>query len=516
MGDAFRRHRAHGRHQGLAQRLAAEHALPGLLRAAAAEQVLLERLRGPGWRANCRWRFARLDGSRPACACRPFEAGRVKLAPRRPRHDPLSSAAGQGDRCVQHAERFDVLIAGGGTVGLALACALADALGPAARIAVADPRRSWRGARHWRHSRLGHVGRLQAPACHVSASGRRIADDAQPVTAIDITDSRLDDAFRPVLLSYDNTRRGRRARHLYRRERAAAAGAGWRPRLARPSVTSDWRRSRRRLCRPASSGVVDPRLPPPRLLRAARSSAADGRALAPAAGCRHQIVRWSYPQIGIVTTVRIERPHQGRAVQHFLPSGPFAILPLTGQPLLHHLDRGRRSGARNPGARGGGFLAEVEKRFGYRLGAVVSAGPRAVLAARHASGPRPGGGSLCARRRCGARRASDRRAGSQSGPARRRRADRGDRRCCPARPRHRLLSSSWSATSAGAGSNSALSAATFDALNRLFSNDWTLLRTARDFGLAVLDQLPALKQFFVAEAAGLTGEVPKLLRGERP
>ena len=64
--------------------------------------------------------------------------------------------------------------------------------------------------------------------------------------------------------------------------------------------------------------------------------------------------------------------------------------------------------------------------------------------------------------------------------------------------------------------DSALSAATYDALNRLFSNDWTLLRTARDFGLAVLDQLPALKQFLVAEAAGVTGEVPKLLRGERP
>jgi 2-octaprenyl-6-methoxyphenol hydroxylase len=63
--------------------------------------------------------------------------------------------------------------------------------------------------------------------------------------------------------------------------------------------------------------------------------------------------------------------------------------------------------------------------------------------------------------------------------------------------------------------DSALSAASYDALNRLFSNDWTLLRTARDFGLAVLDQFPALKQVLVAEAAGVTGEVPKLLRGER-
>jgi 2-octaprenyl-6-methoxyphenol hydroxylase len=60
-----------------------------------------------------------------------------------------------------------------------------------------------------------------------------------------------------------------------------------------------------------------------------------------------------------------------------------------------------------------------------------------------------------------------------------------------------------------------MSAATFDALNRLFSSDWTLLRTARDAGLRMVDRVPALKQFFVAEAAGLTGEVPKLLRGER-
>jgi 2-octaprenyl-6-methoxyphenol hydroxylase len=63
--------------------------------------------------------------------------------------------------------------------------------------------------------------------------------------------------------------------------------------------------------------------------------------------------------------------------------------------------------------------------------------------------------------------------------------------------------------------DSALSAATFDALNRLFSNDSTVLRTARDFGLGLVERMPALKQLLVAEAAGLTGEVPKLLRGER-
>ena len=60
-----------------------------------------------------------------------------------------------------------------------------------------------------------------------------------------------------------------------------------------------------------------------------------------------------------------------------------------------------------------------------------------------------------------------------------------------------------------------VAAAAFDALNRLFSNDWTLLRSAREFGLGLLDRLPAVKELLVAEAAGLTGDVPRLLRGER-
>ena len=105
------------------------------------------------------------------------------------------------------AERFDVLIAGGGTAGLALACALADGLGPAARIAVADPLLSRSSA-----------GTGDTRAFAISASAKRmlsvlgvwsaIAPDAQSVTAIDITDSSLEDAFRPVLLSYDNSVEG--------------------------------------------------------------------------------------------------------------------------------------------------------------------------------------------------------------------------------------------------------------------------------------------------------------------
>ena len=53
-----------------------------------------------------------------------------------------------------------------------------------------------------------------------------------------------------------------------------------------------------------------------------------------------------------------------------------------------------------------------------------------------------------------------------------------------------------------------------DGLNRLFSNRSDALRLVRDVGLGLVDRLPALKHFFIREAAGLVGEVPKLLRGE--
>ncbi|MCC2113779.1 MAG: 2-octaprenyl-6-methoxyphenyl hydroxylase, partial [Hyphomicrobiales bacterium] len=53
-----------------------------------------------------------------------------------------------------------------------------------------------------------------------------------------------------------------------------------------------------------------------------------------------------------------------------------------------------------------------------------------------------------------------------------------------------------------------------DGLNRLFSNDSDVLRIVRDVGLGVVDRLPRLKDFFIKEAAGISGELPRLLKGE--
>ena len=53
-----------------------------------------------------------------------------------------------------------------------------------------------------------------------------------------------------------------------------------------------------------------------------------------------------------------------------------------------------------------------------------------------------------------------------------------------------------------------------DGLNKLFSNHSDVLRLARDVGLGVVERIPALKRVFIREAAGFTGDVPKLMRGE--
>jgi 2-octaprenyl-6-methoxyphenol hydroxylase len=406
-------------------------------------------------------------------------------------------------------DRYDLVIAGGGTAGLALACALADALEEGLRIAVVD-----------RAALRAGVRSLDARAFALSAGSKRmlsvlgvwaaIGDDAQPVTAIDITDSSLDDAFRPVLVSYDNTVDGEPATWIVEHGRLQQALLG--AAAARPSIAllggaaaEGFEADEHGVTVHLGSGVGP---------RAALLVAADGRGsrLREAAGIK--IVRWSYPQTGIVASVRHDKPHHGRAVQHFLPGGPFAILPLTGNRSCVTWTEDAASAREILALDDAGFLAEVERRFDYRLGAVALAGPRgswpldmhlarAMVADRfallgdaaHGVHPIAGQGLNLGLRDVAA-------LAEVIADAARLGLDIGSLATLERYERWRRL-------------DSAISAATFDALNRLFSNDVSVLRTARDFGLGLIERLPALKQLFVAEAAGLTGDVPKLLRGER-
>jgi len=412
-------------------------------------------------------------------------------------------------------ECYDVVIAGGGTAGLALACALADAL-RSARIAVVD---------RVPLSQPGAVldAHKEARAFALSAGAKRmlrvlgawpsLAAHAQPVTAVDITDSSLEDAFRPVLVTYDNTVDGG--------EPATYIVEQFRLREALLAAATDRATIRlidgaRAVGFKANEHGVSIELAGHETcthLRAALLVAADGRQSPMRAAAGIGVVRWSYPQVGITTTVGLAQPHAGRATQHFLPSGPFAILPLRGDRASITWTEESETARAILALDDAGFLAEVAKRFGYRLGAITLAGPRAswqldmhlaraLIAERfallgdaaHGVHPIAGQGLNLGLRDVAA-------LAEVVADAARLGLDIGSVAVLERYERWRRL-------------DSALSAAAFDALNRLFSNDFTPLRSARDFGLGLVEHMPGLKRLFVAEAAGLTGDVPRLLRGE--
>jgi 2-octaprenyl-6-methoxyphenol hydroxylase len=405
-------------------------------------------------------------------------------------------------------ERYHVIIAGGGTAGLALASALADALGPELRIAVVD-RAPLEASGEPREARAFAVSAGTRNMLERLGAWPAIAEHAQPVMIVDITDSSLEDAFRPILVSYDNRVDGAPATWIVENDRLLDALIG--AASARPGIALFGNSAAEAFTRDEHG--VDVAVAGGGTLRAALLVAADGRnsRLREAAGIG--VVRWSYPQVGIVTTVRHEKPHAGRAVQHFLPAGPFALLPLTGNRTCVTWTEEDKRGREIVALDDAGFLVQVEKRFDWRLGAITLAGPRSTwpldmhLArglvadrfaligdAAHGVHPIAGQGLNLGFRDVAA-------LAEVVADAARLGLDIGSGAVLERYERWRRL-------------DSALSAAAFDGLNRLFSNDLTPLRTLRDFGLGLVERLPALKQFFVAEAAGLTGDVPKLLRGE--
>jgi len=231
-----------------------------------------------------------------------------------------------------------------------------------------------------------------------------------------------------------------------------------------------------------------------------------------------------YRQTGIVTTVRHERPHLGIAIEHFLPAGPFAILPMTDEPSTDaaHPRRGRSSivwteqaelARRMMSLPDPAFAAELAARFGDFLGAVEPVGPRwsyplmLLLAERYAAPrlalvgeaahvihPIAGQGLNLGIRDVAvlAELIID---------ARRLGLDIGGDAVLHRYQQWRRL-------------DTVMLAAVTDGLNRLFSNEIPLLRLARDLGLAAVDWLPPLKRLLMRDAMGLSGDLPRLARGE--
>ena len=152
-----------------------------------------------------------------------------------------------------------------------------------------------------------------------------IADGAQPVLEIELTDSPLHAGVRPVLLTYKNVlESGEPASFIVPAGLLGAALARAVAALANVEVFGGSRIENYDI---SDGGVMVPGVGD-QVLEASLLIAADGRSSALRAQADIESVSWQHQQTGIVTTVAHEKPHNARAVQHFLPAGPFAILPL--------------------------------------------------------------------------------------------------------------------------------------------------------------------------------------------
>jgi 2-octaprenyl-6-methoxyphenol hydroxylase len=225
------------------------------------------------------------------------------------------------------------------------------------------------------------------------------------------------------------------------------------------------------------------------------------------------VVGWDYPQTGVVATVRMARPHEGVAHEYFLPGGPFAILPLSGDraSLVWTEKRGRGEALKT--ARPEVFQAHLSRRFGAFLGEVEVEGPvftyplslslaermaapRVALLGDAAHGVHPiAGQGLNLGLKDAAALAQVLVEAVRLGE---------DIGSLAVLERY----AAWRRF------DNVMLAAGMDAFVWLFSNDNPLLRFARGAGIAVVNRIGPARRFFMQEAGGAVGDLPRLLRGE--
>ncbi|MDG2530361.1 UbiH/UbiF/VisC/COQ6 family ubiquinone biosynthesis hydroxylase [Caulobacter endophyticus] len=249
-----------------------------------------------------------------------------------------------------------------------------------------------------------------------------------------------------------------------------------------------------------------------RVLSAPLAVSAEGRnsALRKAAGIGD--IGWGYGQSGVVATVKMQHPHEGVAHEYFLPSGPFAILPLTDNRAslvwTESTARGEALRHASPEA----FHAHLMRRFGDFLGQVEMAGPvfvyplslslaerlvapRLALIGDAAHGVHPiAGQGLNLGLKDAAALAEVVVEAIRNGE------DIGAEATLERYARWRRF-------------DNVTNALAFDGFVRLFSNDNPLLRVARGVGMAAVNRIAPARRFFMHEAGGGVGDLPKLLRG---
>jgi len=256
-----------------------------------------------------------------------------------------------------------------------------------------------------------------------------------------------------------------------------------------------------------------------RTIKARLAVAADGKhsRLREQAGIK--TLGWHYRQHAITGTVVHAEPHHGVAVEHFLPAGPFAILPMTDDALGRHrssivwTERADLAPAMMA-LDEAHFTAELARRFGPHLGAVAPAGPRWCYPL----------GVLYAERMIADRLALLGEAAHVIHPIAGQGLNLGIRDAAALAElivdAHRLGLDPGAATvleryQRWRRVDTVTLAAVTDGLNRLFSNNVAPIKLARDVGLKLVDRAPPLKQLLMRHAMGLVGDLPRLVKGER-
>src|ERR1700742_2940624 len=248
-----------------------------------------------------------------------------------------------------------IVICGGALAGLALAVGLRQGLGADTPIIVADPALATRPSRDPRATAI-------VAACRrlfeTTGAWEKIAGTAQPILDMVVTDSKLEDATRPIFLTFTgDVAPGEPFAHMIENRHlidALAKHAEARGVDLRATAVSSYE---------ASADGIDVTLADGSVVAANLLVAADGARsrLRERAGIATN--GWDYDQSGIVVTVGHERDHGGRAEEHFLPAGPFAILPLKGARSSLVWTEKRSEAARIIALTDEKFLSELEQRF---------------------------------------------------------------------------------------------------------------------------------------------------------
>lgn len=397
-------------------------------------------------------------------------------------------------------ERLDAIIMGGGLVGLTLAAALDKAGLTAAVIDPADPvtqaapgfdtRATAIASASWRmFEALGIADALRPHACPINAI--RVSDGLEP-GAIDFAP---DDGEPLGLMIENRTLRAELTRHIQASEVQLLAPV-------QPVAVE----------RDATQARVT--LADGRTLAASLVVACDGRRSPTREAAGIALARWSYDHAAIVGTLDHERPHGNIAYEIFYDTGPFALLPLqpgTRSAFVWSVARQDLPGLSKLGPRA--FTHELQTRIGGLFGAIQLAGPRVgyplgfhhaakitgerlALAGDSAHGIHPiAGQGLNLGLRDVAALAEVLSNGVRLG------LDPGDAQLLARYERWRALDIT------------AIAAAT-DSLTRLFGIPGRTTSAVRRAGMAAVNATPPLKRFFMNEAKGTGGALPKLLQGE--